>query len=76
MENANPVSTPADVNIKLVKDDGFSKPADVHIYQALIGSLLYLSITTRPDISYAVGAVVKHCAAPTEAHMTAAKRIL
>ena len=76
MENSNPVSTPADVNVKLVKDDGISKPVEQKNYQAIIGSLLYLSIATRPDISQAVGVASKFCAAPTEAHLTAVKRIL
>ena len=31
---------------------------------------------TRPDIAQAVGAVSKFCAQPTEAHFTAAKRVL
>ncbi|XP_067947342.1 uncharacterized protein [Watersipora subatra] len=76
MEDAKPVSTPADVNVKLVKDDGVSKPVQPESYQAMVGSLLYLTIATRPDIAHAVGAVSKYCAAPTEAHLTAAKRIL
>ena len=31
--NAGPVSTPADVIVKLVKDYGVSKPADQELYQ-------------------------------------------
>lgn len=76
MENANPVSTPADANVNLVKDDGVSKPVEAKYYQAIVGSLLYLSVATRPDISQAVGAASKFCAAPMEPHLTAAKRIL
>ena len=76
MENSNPVSTPADVHVKLVKDDGISKPVEQKNYQAIIGSLLYLSIATCPDISQAVGVASKFCAAPTKAHLTAVKRIL
>ena len=41
-----------------------------------MGSLLYAAIATRPDISYAVGAVSKFCAAPSTSHLTAVKRIL
>jgi len=76
MTDANPVSTPADVNVKLVKDDGVSKPADRELYQSLVGSLLYAAVATRPDIAQAVSAVAKFAAAPSEAHMTAARRIL
>ena len=33
MTDANPTSTPADVNVKLVKNDGVSKLADRELYQ-------------------------------------------
>ena len=57
MADANPVSTPADVNVKLIKDDGVSKPADQELYQSLVGSLLYAAVATRPDIAQTVSAV-------------------
>ncbi len=39
-EGAELVSTPADVNVKLVKDDGVSKSADQKLYQSIVGSLM------------------------------------
>ena len=42
----------------------------------MVGSLLYAAIATRPDVAQAVGVVSKFCSKPTEAHLTAAKRIL
>ena len=71
-----PVSTPADLNVKLQKEDGFSKPVDVTSYQSIVGSLLYAAIETRPDIALAVGVVSKICANPTQNHLTETKRIL
>ena len=41
----------------------------------MVGSLLYAATTTRPDISQAMGAVLKSNSCPTEAHITAVKRI-
>ena len=76
MSDANPVSTPADANVKLVKEDGVSKPVDKVFYQSIVGSLLYAAIATRPDIAQSVSAISKFCATPTEAHLTAAKRVL
>lgn len=76
LETAKPVSTPVDPNVKLVKDDGVSKPVDQRRYQSMVGSILYAATATRPDISYAVGVVSKFNAAPTQQHMTAVKRIL
>ena len=36
----------------------------------------YLSTATRPDISQTVGVVAKFSSSPTEAHLTAVKRIM
>lgn len=66
---------PADLSVKLKKDDGVSKPVDPRLYQSMVGSLLYAAVSTRPDIAQAVGAVAKFSVCPTEAHMTAVKRI-
>lgn len=76
LEGANTVSTPADLNVKMEKNDGASQPADQKIYQSLVGSLLYAAMATRPDIAQAVAAVSKFNSNPSEAHLTAAKRIL
>ena len=74
--DAKTVSTPADPNVKLCKDDKVSKPVDATLYQSIVGSLLYLSTATRPDISQTVGVVAKFSSSPTEAHLTAVKRIM
>ncbi len=76
MLEAKPVATPADTNVKLEKNDGISSPVDQLNFQSLIGSLLYAAVATRPDIAQAVSMVAKYSASPTEAHLTAAKRIL
>eukprot|EP00795_Rhopilema_esculentum_P017528 gene17528-biopygen6440 len=75
LQDANPVCTPLDPNVKLVADDGNSKPVDNVQYQSMIGSLLYAAIATRPDIAQAVGALSQFNSAPTEAHLTAVKRV-
>ena len=76
LSEAKIVSTPADLSVKLKKDDGVSKEVNSVTYQSIVGSLLYAAIATRPDIAQAVGVVAKFSAKPTEAHLTAAKRIL
>ena len=76
MLEANAVSTPADSNVKLQKDDGVSTPVDSMKYQSMVGSLLYAASGTRPDISQAVGDVSKYSSHPTESHLTAVKRIM
>ena len=48
LSQAKSAATPADVNVKLVKNDGVSKPVNQVNYQSVVGSLLYASIATRP----------------------------
>ncbi len=76
MSEAAMVSTPADISVKLEKDDGQSKDVNSSIYQSMVGSLLYAAMATRPDIAQAVGVVSKFNSKPTQAHQTAVKRIL
>ena len=59
LTDANSVSTPADISVKLVKDDGVSQAVDQINYQSMVGSLLYAAMATHPDIAQAVGAVSK-----------------
>jgi hypothetical protein len=41
-----------------------------------VGGLLYLAVTVRPDISYAVGVLSKYMACPTVSHWNAARGVL
>ena len=75
LQDCKPVSTPMDVNVKLMKDDGYSKPVDPVAYQSMVGSLIYAAIATRPDIAQAVGTLAKFNSSPNEAHLTAVKRV-
>ena len=76
MEEANPVTTPADINVTLEANDCVSKPFDRTLYQSLVGSLLYAAVATRPDTANAVATVAKYSASPNETYLTAAKRVL
>ena len=76
MEDAKPVATPVDTSTKLVKGKESDECADQQQYQSAVGSLLYLAMATRPDITFAVSKVAKFCTMPTKQHWTAVKRIL
>ena len=74
MEDCHPVKTPVDSNAKLVKGDA-GNTIDKRKYQSAVGSLMFLSVGTRPDISFAVNTAAKFCEAPTDSHWKAVKRI-
>lgn len=59
-----------------MKDEGEELDKEKYPYSQLIGSLLYLSVTTRPDISFSVGALARYMTRPTSIHWQAAKGIL
>ena len=76
MENCKPVATPADAGLKLTKGKEDSEYVEEKHYQSVVGSLLYLSMRTRPDIAFTVSCAVRFCSKPTSQHLTAVKRIL
>ena len=75
MENVKAVNTPVDTSTKLMKAKEDEECVDQQRYQSAVGSLLYLSSSTRPDITYAVSNVAKYSANPTKQHWIAVKRI-
>lgn len=77
MEVCKTVCTPLDPSIKLVKpetpDKNYMKSVP---YQKLIGSLLYISTGTRPDITFAVNFLSQFNTSYDETHWNAAKHVL
>ncbi|CAA7044890.1 unnamed protein product [Microthlaspi erraticum] len=65
---------PMDPVVKLSKESGVPLD-DPTPYRALVGLLLYLTIT-RPDITFAVHCLSQFMHTPTDVHLTAAHRIL
>lgn len=73
MIDCNPVYTPAEAGKVL------SKNSDVKAnvpYRQIIGSLMYLTVSTRPDIAFIVGKLCQHLDNPSFDHWYAAKRVL
>jgi hypothetical protein len=62
-----PKSTPLDRSMKLKKDQGTPLPPN-NRYRELVGGVLYLSNTTRPDIAYSASLLARFSNSPTSQH--------
>lgn len=71
MMSAKPRSVPLAAGEKLLKE-GTPLDTATFAFSELVGSLLYLSVCTRPDIAQAVDALARYMASPTEEHWRAA----
>ena len=76
LEPLKPVKTPMQVGLKLTKaKDQIASEEDIARYSSLIGSINYLAVTTRPDISFAVSHLSQFMTNPTKEHFDAVKRV-
>ena len=75
LKGANPRAIPMEKGLRLTSE---GEPLDTarFPYAELVGGLLYLSVCSRPDISYAVGALARHMSKPTVDHWNVAKGVL
>lgn len=81
LTSAKPAPTPLSSGYRPSKTDSPSTDNEAREmaqvpYRSLIGCLMYAAIATRPDISFAVGALSKFNANPGKTHWREAKRIL
>jgi len=74
LSEAKKCATPLEANIKLRRGGG-NLLDDTQPYRALVGSLIYLTIT-RPNIFFSVGLVSQFMQEPRKPHFDAAKHIL
>lgn len=75
MTGAKGTRTPLSTGVKLHKA-GEALDTSQYPYAALVGSLMYLAVCTRPDIAQSVGALARYMAAPTWEHWLALKSLL
>ena len=73
--SVHPVSTPAELGIRLEKNQSTTEPSAVTEYQKQIGSLMYLMTKTRPDIAFAVNCCARFMSNPDATHFRALERI-
>jgi hypothetical protein len=74
MEHCSSIQTPMGID-KLQPLTEDEEAFDKGTYQSLLGSLLYISLLTRPDISYAIGQLAKYASNPSQAHWKTMKRL-
>ena len=81
LTDTKPFRSPMVPGIIYSKDDSPSSPQEAtHMekapYREAIGSLMYASVATRPDISFAVAALSQFLDNPGEVHWEAVKRVM
>lgn len=71
------VATPMDPKLVLepAPSDFQASGKDKLWYQSAVGSLMYLMLCTRPDITYAVSQLSRYSSNPTDKHKTAVKHV-
>jgi hypothetical protein len=78
LTSCNSVVTPLDPSHPLGREEDMYPAIDnlTSAYQHLIGSLLFLQLCSRPDISFAVLLLSQFCSAPLPRHYAIARRVL
>lgn len=76
MSDCKSVYTPCDPNVQLKNANNEKEIMKNIMYRELIGCLLYLSQSTRPDIAYIVNQLSRYNNRATTQHWIAAKRVL
>ena len=79
LENCNGLFTPMDpkqLRPTPGEDNQQLSTEDQHLYQSMVGSIMYAMTGTRPDLAYAISVLSKHLASPQRNHLAIAKRVL
>src|SRR6266571_4734914 len=81
LNDSKPVSTPLNPGTRLStsmcpQNDAEALEMRQYPYISVIGCLMYLAVTTRPDIAYAAGVLARFNSNPGLAHWQAAKHVL
>lgn len=74
MQDCKPRSTPCEQ--KLAYTDGADMMTDVRKYREAVGSLIYLTVCTRPDLSFVVSKLSQYFAEPTDEQWLTVKHVL
>jgi DNA-dependent RNA polymerase auxiliary subunit epsilon len=72
MEDCKPRSSPCET-VSLNEE---SETVDSRLYREIVGSLVYIMTSTRPDLCYSVTKLSQYLSAPTVVHLNTAKHVL
>lgn len=70
-----PVTTSFNATQKLIKATEEEESVNQQQNQSIIGCLMYLSVSSRPDITYSVSTLSKFNSNPNQQHWSALKRV-
>ena len=71
MQDSKPSHTPVEVSSELQPATNQAEPVNQTKYQSAIGGLMYLVVSTRPDIAFAVSNLARFSSNPQKEHWTA-----
>ena len=74
MADCHSVSTPLELGTKWTSDAAVTESN--FPYQELVGCLMYLAVSTRPDIAYVTNRLARYVSSPSSNHVAVAKRVL
>ncbi|KAJ9490931.1 hypothetical protein VN97_g2331 [Penicillium thymicola] len=75
LDRCNPCATPMNEKQALTPFDGTASKAEIKEFQTKIGTLIWLMVSTRPDISFVVIKLAKHAKNPGSTHFQALKKV-
>jgi hypothetical protein len=75
MTDCNPKSIPCDINVNKNNTDSIDSKdlVDPKLYREIVGSLIYVMTSTRPDLCYVVTKLSQYMKQPTNAHLNLSK---
>ncbi len=76
MEDCRPIATPMEAGKSVTALSDEEEVVDIHTYQSVVGSLIYASICTRPDLTNTVRVLSQFMSKPGSQHWVAVKRVL
>ena len=76
LQDSNGVHTPMATGTILEVEEPDTPYHDIKSYQSIVGSLMYIAGSTRPDIQFVANQLGKFMSNPMDKHMKAAKRVV